>query len=563
MERKALGEGAGTGGMSSGGRKGRLVHLLVVLLLLLVALVSRLVPTEDLRLVRNQAFGLNEGWSLGYGNTVLTDRTLPADLALEPGVVYKAWRVLEEDFPEQMQLRIRSSMQSIQVLVDGEEIFSDEKPVGGLLTSPDASVWHLVSLPPDVQGKTLALVMESPVRAFSGVVNPVFYGRGDALVYDLLEGQRLGLLVSLVIFFLGLLLVLVSFFLRNMGDNRLLHLGLFAMAVSVWLLSEAKLLQLFTGNRFLLGGTSYMLVAVLPMPLLLYLREVVFNRYRRLMEGMAAVFFLDFLVNLGLQLSGKTGFFESLQLTNGMILASLVVVVFLLLVEHLRFGNPQAKRLLWHMGIFVALIVFEILQFFSRNFEATSLYSRLGIMVFLGLLAGDSVRYFNGLLLREREARFFEKLAFKDILTEGMNRAAFERDVEALAGGETPRRFRLVLLDMNHLKHINDRYGHGEGDRAITRCFRCMEETFGKEGACYRLGGDEFACILGSTDQTVYAHQLARFLEKVEREQRELPYRLEVAVGSDVYLEGEDFGKFFHRIDHMMYADKRRLKEQE
>jgi GGDEF domain-containing protein len=90
-----------------------------------------------------------------------------------------------------------------------------------------------------------------------------------------------------------------------------------------------------------------------------------------------------------------------------------------------------------------------------------------------------------------------------------------------------------------------------------------MEEAFGHVGKCYRLGGDEFACILNSVDNDFYEKGIAQIKNRLNEDQKNLPYGMEVAIGSDVYLcEGSiEFSKFFHHIDQLMYLDKIRSKK--
>lgn len=140
---------------------------------------------------------------------------------------------------------------------------------------------------------------------------------------------------------------------------------------------------------------------------------------------------------------------------------------------------------------------------------------------------------------------------------------AFERDVAELTDPEKSREFRLVLLDMNHLKQINDEFGHQEGDRAIVRVFNALVDSFQKEGTCYRLGGDEFAVLLGSTGASVYEKRIEGFYHRLQQEQLHVPYPVEVASGSDVLLPADHrmFRDFYHHVDQLMYQDKRRRKE--
>lgn len=542
----------------------KLIHITTLIVILGIILLAKAIPSDNLWLGKNPINDLNTGWTMTSQKMHVESEMLPFHLDAKPNEIYVAERVFEQDFPENMKLRIRSSMQSVGVFIDDEEIFTNHKPASLLLTSPDASVWHFIELPVDCRGKTLKLVMSSPVKAFSGVVNAIYYGSGDALLFDLFRQERIGFLISVLIFLLGTLTFAMSFMLNNQGDKRLLYLGLFAVTTSIWMLSEAKLLQFFTGNRFILGGISYMMVALIPIPFSLYVRDVALTRYKKLISVIASVFFIDFLANVVLQITGTLGFFQSLFLTNALLLITIFIVLFLLLVETIRYKNNHAKKFLQYLSVLTLLIVFEIIQFYIQNFIATSVYSRVGFILFFGFLVGDSIKYFNELKVKEKEVKFFQKLAYKDILTGGNNRAAFEKEIHERIHGTDLKDFRLVLMDINDLKVINDLFGHQEGDNAIIKCYQHIRDAFRGVGDCYRLGGDEFACIVRNSDTKVYERRVNALLKSLHQSQHKLPYKIEVAVGSEVFYSDQDsdFDKFFHHIDHLMYEDKKRSKSQ-
>ncbi|MPW25641.1 diguanylate cyclase [Alkalibaculum sp. M08DMB] len=542
-------------------KNNKLIYLAIAGVILIISILAYILPSENLRIYQSPIYDLNQNWSIISKEKVASDVDLPIKFDVIPNETYIAERVFEDDFPNYMKLRIRSSMQSLKVLIDGEEIFASKKPSSGILTSPEASVWHFVELPEDVKGKTLTLVMNSPVKAFSGLVNSIFYGRGDSLIYDLLFSQQIGLITWMLIFLLGVVAIIISFFLYNIGDNRLLYLGLFAISISLWMLSEARLLQFFTGNRFILGGISYMLLTIMPILLILYLRDTVLMRYRKLCKILVFIFSLDFIISLFLQLIGVLIFFQTIQVTNSLIFLTALLIIFLLIKEVIHHGNVKAKKFLLYLSVFAVLIIFEIIQFYSQNFVMTSSYIRVGIIVFFGLLAIDSCHYIDELIGKEKETEILRKLAYKDMLTGGLNRRAFERDVDKLIN-TAKKDFRLVILDINGLKLINDQYGHQEGDKAIIRCYQYIKEAFDIIGECYRLGGDEFVCIIRNIEMEAYEKGITLFRTKLLQSKQELLYKLDVAIGSDVFYlkEDHDVHDLLHDIDLLMYADKKRLK---
>jgi diguanylate cyclase (GGDEF)-like protein len=90
--------------------------------------------------------------------------------------------------------------------------------------------------------------------------------------------------------------------------------------------------------------------------------------------------------------------------------------------------------------------------------------------------------------------------AYLDDLTHLGNRRALVRYVEGLVSrGVTA--VALVLIDLDHFKEINDSYGHGVGDQALTRVAGVLRGAVRSADLSVRLGGDEFLLALASADR--------------------------------------------------------------
>jgi diguanylate cyclase (GGDEF)-like protein len=106
------------------------------------------------------------------------------------------------------------------------------------------------------------------------------------------------------------------------------------------------------------------------------------------------------------------------------------------------------------------------------------------------------LRETNARLLRELQA-----LSRTDGLTGAGNRRAFD---EALRQ-ETSRaeRYRLplsvVMIDVDHFKSVNDRFGHRMGDEVLKAVTRAVASELRETDATYRYGGEEFAILLPHT----------------------------------------------------------------
>ncbi len=149
-----------------------------------------------------------------------------------------------------------------------------------------------------------------------------------------------------------------------------------------------------------------------------------------------------------------------------------------------------------------------------------------------------------------RRLSYVRSQAYLDSLTGLGNRTAYEEYVsgldEKIRGGTA--RFALIIFDMNGLKEINDKYGHEQGDGAITELGHALRRHF-EDARLYRIGGDEFAVIVEQS--------LGDIGERLDRVEKDLEFG--ASKGCAVFSPDTDTGyrDVFKRADNAMYEDKK------
>lgn len=103
-------------------------------------------------------------------------------------------------------------------------------------------------------------------------------------------------------------------------------------------------------------------------------------------------------------------------------------------------------------------------------------------------------------LILHRLISRISQLSLHDPLTGALNRrAVLQRLQHLLTLAQRGHPFSLLLLDLDHFKAINDRYGHAGGDAALVHAVQVLGQTLRDEDELARLGGEEFCVLLPHT----------------------------------------------------------------
>jgi diguanylate cyclase (GGDEF)-like protein len=160
------------------------------------------------------------------------------------------------------------------------------------------------------------------------------------------------------------------------------------------------------------------------------------------------------------------------------------------------------------------------------------------------------------------QARLFDQvrsLAVSDPLTGLANYrrliAVIESELDR--SRRTQRPFSIVLLDMDGLKAINDRYGHLVGSRSLIRLAKILKNHSRAIDTPARYGGDEFALVLPEAAKEIALRVSSRVRERLATEAEEPS--LSVSAGIAAYPEdGDTAEKLLGAADRVLYRMKHR-----
>lgn len=538
-------------------------------ILITIYAMFRFVP-DDQTLRSDQLIELSTGWQYdtagGRCDTPALPAVIHADQAAQADGITLYYR-LPDHLPKNPALEFITRQSTAEVFLDGQPIYSygldTDVPIGHLL----GNARHVIVLPYESGGMEVSLRFVYPYGGAFRIPG-VTLGSQSSIMYRFMLSN-----IGLVIFcmfsiFFCILILFVSIFFRikhvAYHSSSLYFFASFIVISVIWNITDSNLLQLMTPNFPIVYFLSHLAFMLFPIPLLLFLRQN--TKYRQ--TGYSIVLLLLILVfftRILLFFGGVADLETTLPLTHLTLAVCAVACIILLAKEYSIYREKNA--LLFLIG-FIALAVCLVISLFLFIFTTSLNYSvlfRIMLLFIIGAMFYVLFSEFTSMVKKGIENQMYRKLAYTDALTGMLNRMAFNEQIEQMQIVPDCLMMTMLVFDINRLKHINDTYGHGAGDKLIKCAAEVIQNCFGSIGTCYRLGGDEFAVILKDCAELSLQEKMDEFQTAADAVDTGNPEGLHIAVGYAVgAAEGKNFAnRLFELADQAMYQHKEDGRVQE
>lgn len=154
-----------------------------------------------------------------------------------------------------------------------------------------------------------------------------------------------------------------------------------------------------------------------------------------------------------------------------------------------------------------------------------------------------------------------------DPLTGAQNRShmrALLEDRIAKTGPDLPSW--ILMIDLDHFKSINDRYGHEVGDKVLKGFSTVVRDHIRSSDLFFRYGGEEFLLCISGVGEDRIANIAERLRSAISRESYEAPdgtrFSTTASFGINRLCTGHDVTSAIHAADTAMYAAKRAGRNQ-
>lgn len=463
-----------------------------------------------------------------------------------------------------MALAFVSRHQEVEVYAGGSLIYyvRSHKSLYGTTTGTNYTIVNIPSYTTDVTVK-----LTNVYDGFSVRGTTFQYGDETKIVKELIYNSLVSAVLSSFIILIGAGMVILWIVCRKRikQTQALLYFGIFAIIIGAWALNETDIATILIENRKVASLAGYTLLMMIPIPFVQAERNF-FQEDKSVISNIFCMIFA--VVDIGLVICHMTGIREYKY--------NVLFIHIMLVMAFAYFCGVVIKRI-WEKGFdrkvktnIIAVIALGVsmivdLIAYYKGLQQTDVLGKIGILVFIIVLAFESVSEAFEKIKEGQKADFYKEMAITDAMTGLYNRTAFEEWEKETSDYKG---YAIATFDLNNLKLCNDNLGHAAGDAYIEASAHTIKDIFGKHGKCYRIGGDEFCTVINKNEKYFeigkHVKQLRDIEKRVEKELAIKGLKVQIACGYAEYDSetDKDFEDTRNRADKRMYESKKQLKSE-
>ncbi len=569
-----------TGNESAKIKKNRIYHIIYAIMgiaflfMLIWAAVINRGEESPSTLLSEGNIAFNEGWYLEDGSTADV-RHLNKIPSVEPYQEQSVYHRLPNELEEGLSLCFRSKNINYQVYVDGELRYEPNISESRLYNKSLGTRWNYIPLYQSDAGKSVEVRFHTVYESGRACIDNLYLGSAAGRIVSTFTGKAVAFSTCLLMLFAGLLLIIADIpaNLQMHKNHELLYLGLFAISIATWCLSETNLIQFFTDDSRILQNLSCCSLIMIPIPMVLYLEAAFGFKNKFVVPGICGLSAAEFVICTVLHFTRVMDYHETLTFSHILLAISALILLYSIIKNAYQSGKSKLKnvykalRTIGLMGICFATGI-DIIRYYVGNNGDSAMFVRIGLLIFILCYGSSSLEKMINAVKLGVQSEFVSQLAYRDGLTGIGNRTAFqERLMELEKEKQQLPGIAIIMFDVNDLKLVNDNQGHQKGDELLVRSSEIIKTAVeSAEGTCYRIGGDEFVGILCGEDVVGRCEKTIVSFTKGMEEYNSVngqPFRISIASGYAVYdkfADKEMLMDVYQQADVRMYENKKMIK---
>ena len=488
---------------------------------------------------------------------------------------FSIYNTLPEYLDGSQSLYFRSKNIFYSVYVDGRNVYEPDVPESVLYNDSFGTRWNCIPLLPDDGGKQVDIRVTTVYGSSRAGIDNIYLGDSGGLILNTVGERLVAFITCILLLFTCLILILADIPVNMLSrkNHELLYLGIFAMTIAIWCMSETNLMQFYFDDSRLMQFISCTVLMLIPVPMMLYLNAAFGFRLKWLTPLICVISEAEIILCWTLHFLKIADIHNTLTLTHVMLALSAVIMLSVNIRNtFITNGNrsPVIYRILRGSGLiclsFAAII--DIIRFYQGKSNDSAMCVRIGLLIYIICYGISSLENTVKAVQMGIKSEIVSHLAYSDGLTGIGNRTAFMEQLSYFEKNKTAADMvGIIMFDVNDLKYVNDNLGHQIGDSMLIKSAEIIKNSFEtKDGRCFRIGGDEFVVLLsGEKVSERYEQGIAGFQTEI-KQHNDIPdkdFTLSIAHGFAVYDKNsgeESLMDVYQQADMRMYENKKQIK---
>ncbi len=170
----------------------------------------------------------------------------------------------------------------------------------------------------------------------------------------------------------------------------------------------------------------------------------------------------------------------------------------------------------------------------------------------------DQISYFMSVGTDITAKKKLETLSIMDQLTNVFNRRKLDESLhlEIQRAERYNKKLSLIIIDIDHFKHVNDTFGHQVGDDVLIKVAEILQKSIRKIDTLGRFGGEEFLIVCPQTEKEGILKLAENIRKNMESYEFDTVGHVTISLGATSYQSGDDEDSMIKRSDDALYVSK-------
>lgn len=376
--------------------RGTINILLWIVLFVVISIIAVFQITSDgtYSFASQDYHTMNQSWKLVQKDGSVSEITLPIAFDASGLSEVVIFRKLPSNIEDKDYLVMRGSRQDFCVWIGGEvrKKYSDAKD--RKLGTTSASIFVIIPLSQEDGGKEIKITYTSEYEKFRGLLNDIGIGSEAGIYTYIIRQSGVYTFLALLILFVSAIFGIIGIVYR-WGYKKITgfgYMGCFCFLVAGWVLAQSKMRQFYIRDTISLDFVAYLLLLVIPIPLLLYLNELQKQRHQKVYYSMVAVNFLYVFIRVLYQMVGLLDIMEGIVITLCWYGVGLAVIIGCFIKDKKDGYAKEIQELFLAtvaLGTFVAA---EVINFLFDKGGNVGMYTCYGLALFMIIVGMFSIK---------------------------------------------------------------------------------------------------------------------------------------------------------------------------